>query len=168
MSGKFIIRNAGGEDVPALQAIYRPFVESTPISFELAVPSQDELARRVASAIEKWAWLVATVDGEVAGYAYGSTHRAREAYRFSVEVSAYVGPGHQRRGIARALYGALLPRLAARGYHNAYAGITLPNDASVGFHRSMGFRDVGVFPEVGFKFDAWHDVAWMWRPVAGG
>jgi len=67
------------------------------------------------------------------------------------------------QGVGKALYLALFDALAARGYCNAYAGMTLPNDASAALHRSVGFEPIGVFRRVGFKFGAWHDVAWAQR-----
>ena len=97
------------------------------------------------------------------GYAYGSMHRERAAYRWSVETSAYVDPGAQRTGIGRALYRALFEALARKGFCNALAGIALPNEPSVAFHRSVGFEPIGVFTKVGRKFGAWHDVAWLQR-----
>ena len=62
----------------------------------------------------------------------------------------------------------LFPALADRGYCNAYAGIALPNEASVALHRSVGFRDIGRFPTVGWKFGAWHDVGWFHRNLRTG
>lgn len=165
MHPELSIRTASTRDAEALRDVYRPYVESTAVSFETEVPMLDEFSRRIAAAVDGWAWLIAELDNRIVGYAYGSAHRPRPAYRYSVEVSAYVEARHQRKGIARALYDELLVLLEARGYHNAYAGITLPNEASVGFHRSMGFKPVGVFPEVGRKFDAWHDVAWLYRAL---
>ncbi|MEM7256132.1 MAG: N-acetyltransferase family protein, partial [Pseudomonadota bacterium] len=159
------IRSAYTADAAQLLEIYRPFVESTVISFELSVPIVSEFEQRITTVTQGWAWLVAEVHGKVAGYAYGSAHRPRQAYQYSVEVSAYVSPDYQRRGIAAHLYTELFVRLAALGYVNAYAGIALPNDASIGFHRHQGFASIGVFPRVGFKFDRWHDVAWMHRPL---
>ena len=159
------IRPATPADAAALLAIYAPFVERTAVSFEETVPMQAEFAERIRAANERWVWLVAESDGALAGYAYAGAHRARSAYRHSVEVSAYVAESHRRRGVARALYEALFPRLAALGYCNAYAGIALPNDASVALHRALGFADVGVFPRVGRKFGRWHDVAWLHRPL---
>ena len=44
---------------------------------------------------------------------------------------------------------------------NAYAGITLPNPSSVGLHESLGFKPIGVFAGIGYKFGRWHDVAWL-------
>jgi len=76
-------------------------------------------------------------------------------------VSIYIHSDARRRGVGRALYGALFDLLVRQGYVNAYAGVTLPNPASVGLHESLGFRPVGVYPRIGFKFGRWHDVAWF-------
>jgi L-amino acid N-acyltransferase YncA len=165
MSSAMRIRTATTADAAVLREIYRPYVETTAVSFELEVPSIEEFQRRISAAVEGWSWLVADVDGLPVGYAYGSAHRAREAYRSSVETSAYVHEDYRRQGIGRALYAQLLNELRERGFGSAFAGITLPNDASVGFHESLGFQSIGVFPRVGRKFGAWHDVAWFYRPL---
>ena len=165
MSTAITVRPAVSADAEALLRIYRPFVEETAISFEARLPTLSELEQRIVRALDAWAWLVAEVEGRPVGYAYGSAHRPREAYRYAVETSAYVESGFQRQGIASALYRQLLTDLATRGYHNAYAGVTLPNNASLGFHRHLGFEDIGVFPRVGYKFGQWHDVAWLYRPL---
>ncbi|MFN8587588.1 MAG: arsinothricin resistance N-acetyltransferase ArsN1 family B [Candidatus Eisenbacteria bacterium] len=158
-----VIRPARETDAAALLAIYAPFVATTAVSFEETVPTPDEFAARIRTAQERWAWLAAESGGAVVGYAYAGAHRARAAYRHSVEVSAYVAPEARRRGVARALYAELFARLAELGYCNAYAGIALPNDASLALHRALGFADVGVFRRVGRKFGRWHDVAWLHR-----
>jgi len=157
------IRSAVEADAAALLAIYRPFVESTAVSFETVVPTVEEFADRIDKALTGWQWLVAEQDGQCIGYAYGSSHRQRQAYRWSVEVSAYVHPNHHRRGVGRALYLRLLEELAQKGFCNAYAGTTLPNEGSVALHRGVGFEFIGVFKAVGRKFGTWHDVAWFQR-----
>jgi len=159
----FTIRSAVEADAPALLAIYAPFVTDTIVSFELEVPSVEAFAGRIRKSLDGWAWLVAERDGCCLGYAYGSAHRERRAYQWSVDVSVYVDPAYHRQGIGRALYGALFEQLSAKGYCNAFAGIALPNDASVNLHRSVGFELVGVYRHVGRKFGAWHDVAWYQR-----
>jgi phosphinothricin acetyltransferase len=159
------IRAATTTDAAVLREIYRPYVESTAISFELETPSVEEFQRRIAVALAGWSWLVAEVGGRPVGYAYGSGHRARAAYQTSVEVSAYVEPDCQRQGIGRALYSQLLDELGKRGFVSAFAGITLPNEASIAFHRSLGFEPIGVFPKVGRKLGTWHDVAWYYRSI---
>jgi L-amino acid N-acyltransferase YncA len=84
------------------------------------------------------------------------------------EVSVYVEIDRHRTGAGRALYEALLPRLAERGFHMAVAGMSLPNDASLALHRALGFEPVGTWRRIGFKHGAWHDVAWTQRQLADG
>jgi len=133
------IRPATTADAAALLAIYRPFVEATAVSFETAVPTVGEFAARVDKALARWHWLVAEADDGVLGYAYGSSHRERAAYRWSVEVSAYVAARGRRRGVGRALYLQLFDALAQQGYCNAYAGVALPNPRE---HRAAPKRGV--------------------------
>jgi len=167
MLAPLTIRQATEADAPALVAIYAPYVERTPISFETAVPSVEDFARRIDKSLSAWQYLVAERDGRIVGYAYGGTHRERAAYRFSVEVSAYVDQRCHRQGIGRVLYSQLIDDLAAKGYCQAFAGITYPNDASVGLHSALGFTMIGIFRKIGWKFDQWHDVAWMQRELRG-
>lgn len=157
------IRRGDPGDAAALLAIYAPLVTDTAISFELTPPVEAEFAGRIERALDGFEWLVAERAGVPIGYAYATAHRARGAYRFSVETSAYVAADARGGGVGGALYRALLPRLVARGCCNAYAGITLPNEPSVALHRAAGFTPIGVFPAVGWKFGRWHDVAWWHR-----
>jgi phosphinothricin acetyltransferase len=150
-------------DAAACSAIYAPFVDDSAVSFEEVPPAPAELAERIAGYTERYPWLVAEHGGEIAGFAYAGPHRARAAYRWTVEVSVYVHAGHRRAGVGRALYGALLPMLRSQGLALAIAGITLPNDASVALHEAFGFEFVGVFPGVGFKAGAWRDVGFWLR-----
>lgn len=165
MDATLRIRPATDADAGALLAIYRPFVEASIVSFETVTPTDDEFAGRIRKALAGWQWIVAEKDGQCVGYAYASSHRERAAYRWSVEVSAYVDPNHHRQGIGRLLYTNLFSELSRKGFCNAYAGVTLPNDASVALHRSVGFEPVGVFRNVGRKFGKWHDVAWFHREL---
>jgi phosphinothricin acetyltransferase len=160
------VRDATAADAEACAAIYAPYVTDTPITFETEVPTAEEMARRIAAAAERHAWLVLEDDGRVVGYAYGGLYKERPAYRWACEVSVYVDSTRRRTGAGRALYEALLARLAARGYRVAVAGMTLPNDASVGLHRALGFEPVGTYRRIGYKHGAWHDVAWTQRALA--
>jgi len=160
-----LIRSATPADADALLDIYRPFIEHSAVSFETETPTVEQFAARIAKAVDGWAWLVAEEDGECLGYAYATTHRERAAYRWSVETSAYVHPGHHRKGVGKSLYAELFERLSGKGFCNAFAVITLPNDASIGLHRSVGFEPVGVFKRAGWKLGAWQDVAWLQRKL---
>jgi phosphinothricin acetyltransferase len=157
-----MIRLARRSDAKAVVEIYAPIVLRTAISFETEAPSESEMERRIASSLSHAPWLVWDENGEIAGYVYASKHRDRAAYQWSVDVTAYTRESNRRRGIGRALYSTLFDLLRLQGFHAAHAGITLPNAASVGLHESLGFRPIGVYPEVGFKLGAWHDVG-LWQ-----
>ena len=154
------LRVATSADAAGIAEIYAPIVMATPTSFEIEPPDEREMEHRLRETLRIYPWLVCVEGGRVAGYAYGSRHRARAAYHWSVEVSAYVHPEFQRRGIGRGLYVSLFEILKAQGFFNAYAGITLPNAASVGLHEAVGFQPVGVYRNIGYKLGAWHDVGW--------
>lgn len=160
-----ILRCAVAEDAKAVAAIYAPVVETTAISFEEFAPDEAEMRQRIARLGATFPWLVAESDGELEGYAYAGPHRARAAYRWSVDVSAYVREDARRRGIARKLYAGLFQILAAQGYHSAFAGVALPNAASLRLHRRTGFVEVGTYRNVGFKAGAWRDVTWLARTL---
>jgi L-amino acid N-acyltransferase YncA len=162
-----IIRAAdSARDADAIANIYAPYVTDTVVSFEDVAPTPAEMAARIERLAKTHAWLVAEDGGEILGYAYACPHRERAAYRWATEVTVYVDPRHQRRGVARRLYAALLGALAAEGYRIALAVIALPNDASVGLHEACGFQLVGVLRGIGFKHGKWWDVGW-WQLELG-
>jgi phosphinothricin acetyltransferase len=144
-----MIRLACDADVDAIADMYRPVVESSTTSFETSPPDREEMARRLHETLTSFPWLVCELDGRIAGYAYAMRHRVRDAYRWSVDTSVYVGEAYRRRGVGRGLYDSLFAILAGQGYFNAYAGITLPNPASVALHEGLGFESVGVYRGVG-------------------
>jgi L-amino acid N-acyltransferase YncA len=159
------VRAAGAADAAACADIYAPYVRDTAITFELDAPSAEQMASRIVSAANTHAWLVAARGGRVIGYAYAGPYKERAAYRWSCEVSVYLELGLRRTGAGSALYTALFDGLAGRGYRMAVAGMTLPNDASEGLHRALGFEPIGVYRRIGWKFERWHDVAWLQRPL---
>jgi len=166
------VRDAVEADAAACAQIYQPYVTGTAITFESVPPSPAEMSARIASAVATHAWMVAEIDTEngrrIVGYAYGRPFAARDAYRWSCEVSVYLEMGRRRTGAGRALYAALLPRLVERGFRVAVAKMTMPNDASLGLHAAMGFTEVGVHRRIGFKGGAWHDVAIAQRELVVG
>ncbi len=155
-------------DAAAFQAIYAPSVLGRDVatSFEIEVPTVDEMAARITAKTRTYPWLTVEEDGRVIGYAYADPHRSRAAYQWCAEVSAYVDARSHRTGVGRALYQALFDLLRRQGVINVYAGITLPNPGSVGLHESLGFQLVGVYRAIGFKYGKAHDVGW-WHLALG-
>lgn len=161
------VRPASAQDAAACLAIYRPYVQNTPISWEIDVPTTDEMAARIEGLCATHAWLVLERDDQIIGFAYGQPLKRLATFRWSTETGIYVDAGHHRAGGGRELYTHLLRRLTERGYRQAFAGITQPNEASTGFHRSFGFQDVGVYRRAAWKHGSWHDVGWMQLDLLG-
>jgi phosphinothricin acetyltransferase len=154
------LRLAEARDAVAIAAIYAPYVDDTVISFEMQAPDPAEMARRLATVSSHAPWLVCESEGGVVGYAYLSRHHERSAYRWSVDTAVYVARERRGGGIGRALYTTLFALGKLQGFCAVHAGITQPNDASVALHEAFGFRRIATYPKVGYKFGAWHDVAY--------
>ena len=159
------IRSARSEDAADIQAIYAPFVQETSVSFETVPPSVETMAARISSNLARHGYFVAQSDAGILGFAYASPYRPRPAYDRTAEVSVYLAPQAQGRGLAQALYRALFAHLAARGFHTAVAIVTLPNPQSAQLHERCGFAHVGSLQDVGRKFGQWHGTAIYQRMI---
>ena len=164
------IRPAQPRDLAAITRIYDHAVRHGTASFEIEPPDEREMARRYeALRAGGYPYLVAELDGEIVGYAYAGPYRARAAYRWSVEDTIYVAQSSQRRGIGRALLERLIADAEAGGFRQMIAVIgDSANAASIELHRAAGFRMVGTFDNVGFKFSRWLDSVLMQRPLGAG
>jgi L-amino acid N-acyltransferase YncA len=158
------IRLASASDADAIASIYRPYVETSRISFEEEAPGGAEIAARMGSPLHPW--LIAEEDGRVLGYASSSPYHRRPAYRWTVETSIYLAPEAQGRGIGLQLLSRLIDLLTRQGYVTAIAAIALPNPASIALHERLGFVAAGTYHGVGFKLDEWADVSLWQRDLA--
>jgi phosphinothricin acetyltransferase len=164
------VRPATPADIPAITRIYAHAVRHGTASFELEPPDEAEMARRQRALLDGgYPYLVAEIDGAVAGYAYAGGYRARPAYRFSVENSIYIAPQMHRRGIGRVLLDRLIAECETRGYRLMIAVIGDSAQApSIELHRAAGFELVGALEGVGYKFERWLDTVLMQRPLGKG
>lgn len=156
-----MIRIATEADVPAMLAIYAPYVENTTVSFEYDVPCRKEFMQRFYTITAQFPWLVWEEEGEILGYAYASPPYARAAYRWCAEPSVYLKAEAQGRKIGTKLYAALEEILKLQGYQVLYALITEENTPSLVFHEKLGYRKSVLFPDCGFKLGRWLGVYWL-------
>ena len=165
-----ILRDAEEGDMAAIAAIYAHHVTTGHASFETEPPDAAEMAHRRADVAQRGLpYLVAELDGKVAGYAYAAPYRTRTAYRFTLEDSVYVAPWAMRRGLGSALLAELIARCEASGYRAMVAVIGgSDNVASVALHAASGFRHAGTLPAVGWKLGKWADSVLMVRSLGPG
>ena len=162
------IRSATPGDAAAIWSIYRYYVEHTAISFEITMPTQEQIRQRIEKVLCGFPYLVAELNGKVIGYAYAGHFIPREAYYHCAEVSIYISRENHRSGIGRMLYDALIGQLRDQGITQIYACIGVPEiedeyltNNSAQFHAHMGFREVGRFCNSGKKFGRFYHMIWM-------
>lgn len=162
------IRYGREEDLPRLLEIYNYYVEHSPITFDIAQQTLDSRRAWFEDFTETGPhrlFVAEDADG-VSGYASSRVFRTRAAYDRTVESSIYLAHDRAGKGIGSVLYGHLIDFLVSDpSVHRVYGGVTLPNEASCALHQKAGFKRVGTFAEVGFKFGRYWDVAWFERAV---
>ena len=158
-------------EAAGLELVERPVRFTEPVKLWLGVNAIDiwqdierdtfhrDKVRRITAA--GWPFIVAELDGEIAGYAYVTQFRDRAAYRFTAEDSIYVHCDQMRRGIGKALLERLIERSAAHGFATIVAVIGGAEPASISLHASLGFTEVGRLSRVGVKFGRWLDSVYM-------
>ncbi|WP_421415505.1 GNAT family N-acetyltransferase [Agrobacterium tumefaciens] len=157
-------------DIPAITEIYRDAVLHGRASFEIDPPSVDMMLERRRLLVEgNYSYLVAEIDGKVAGYAYAGAYRPRPAYGAAVENSVYIDPAMKGMGIGRKLLDALIEDATSRGFRQMIAVIgDSANAASIGVHRAAGFEHIGTFKSIGWKHGQWLDTVLMQRALGDG
>ena len=162
-----MIRIATERDIPAMLAIYAPYVENTTYSFEYDVPCSRTFTQRFYDHIAQFPWLVWEADGQVLGYAYAGAPWGRAGYRWCAEVSIYLAPEIHGQGVGRALYQRLEEILTRQGYRMIYAVVTGENTGSIAFHERLGYRKIATFSSCGYKHGRWLDVVWLEKALNG-
>ncbi|MFI7614445.1 GNAT family N-acetyltransferase [Nonomuraea terrae] len=149
------IRPLADADLPAVAELYAHYVTGTVATFDETPPGIEEWRKKAATGLP---FLVAEVDGEVAGYAYLSQYRPKPAYRHTLEVSIYLAPGRTGQGLGRLLLGALVERAREIPARQLVAVIADSGDpASARLHAAFGFEEAGRLKAVGFKHGRWVD-----------
>jgi len=163
----FFIRPARRSDLPRLTEIYNHYVIHTPVTFDL----EPYTVERRTAWFEQFVTtgrhrlMVAENAGQVEGYAGTTRFRVKPAYDTTVETTIYTSPEMVGMGMGRMLYAALFEALAGENINRIVGGYTLPNPGSAKLHAQFGFKNVGVFSEVGYKFGKYWDVQWTERPL---
>ena len=157
------IRFASPADCRAMLDIYAQYIGTT-ITFEQAVPGQDEFLQRIVNVQAEYPWIVWEEDGSILGYAYAHKFSERVSYRPSAELSVYLDPRARGKGLGPRLYNALIAVLKLQNVKSVYGIVTSPNERSEALHLAMGFSRAATLRQVGYK-QGWRDVSWFCKQI---
>ena len=171
MSMKYMLRLAEPADAEKLLEIYAPFVISSDrklsdVSFEYEVPSAEEFTERIKNISADYPYIVCEHEGRLLGYVYAHPYIPRAAYQWGAEVTIYLAPEGQGRGLGRVMYAALENILRLQGVVVTYACVTASNEHSVKMHEACGYKIIGTFKNTGFKHGHWLDMVWLEKVIA--
>ncbi|GAB3600873.1 GNAT family N-acetyltransferase [Microbacterium tumbae] len=151
----YAIRPARASDLPHVREIYNHFVSNSVVTL-------DERRSSIPYWREKFAlltrldlpFLVAVSPaGVVLGYALAQPWAGKNAYKYTVEDSIYLGPGAGGKGLGAVLLQALIDACEHRGIREMVAVISDSKaEASIRLHAKLGFVEAGRMGRVGHKF----------------
>jgi phosphinothricin acetyltransferase len=160
------VDDASRPDLAAVMHIYNEVIRnSTAVYSEIEFTLPRTEAWFDAKAQQGFPVIVARDASGVVGFGTFGEFRAWPCYRHSVEHSVHVRFDRRGAGIGRMLVRELITRARAMNKHVMIAGIDADNAVSIGLHESLGFRVVGRFHEVGFKFGRWLDLVFLELPI---
>lgn len=153
------IRPASLEDAGSIARIYNQAVLHSTATFDDEPKSAEERRAWLAAHGLRHPVLVVVEDGDVIGWGSLTAYSNRRAYDGTVEISTYIDEAHVGRGLGTMLSRALIELAPSLGVHVILSRICTENTASLAMAAKLGFREVGVMHEVGYKFDRWLDVS---------
>lgn len=158
----WLIRAAGPSDAAAIAALWNPVIRDTPATFNSIEKSAADIAAMIQAKTEAdHAFLLAEDGGEVLGFAAYGQFRGGIGYARTMEHTIILAPRARGRGLGRALMAAIEAHARRHGTHSMFAGVSAANAEGRAFHAALGYREVAVLSEVGFKAGRWLDLVLM-------
>lgn len=151
------IRDAVETDLSAIVAIYNAAIPSRRATADLEPVSIESrllwFHEHVSSSRPIWVMEVdteksATPELAIAGWLSFQTFYGRPAYQATAEISIYVAPTYQRRGVARQLLTQAIRKSPSLGLKTLVGLIFAHNQASLQLFESLDFLRWGYLPKV--------------------
>jgi phosphinothricin acetyltransferase len=147
------------DDWPAVRASYAAGIATGQATFETEPPTWEAWDAGHLAACR----ICARAGGDVVGWAALSPVSRRAVYAGVAEVSVYVRPHWQGRGVGSALLAALVAASERAGIWTLQAGVFPENVASLRLHARHGFRVVGRRERIGRLAGQWRDTVLLER-----
>ncbi|MGI1663103.1 GNAT family N-acetyltransferase [Palleronia sp. KMU-117] len=155
-------RAADAGDAAAIAEIWNAIIRDTLVTFNPIEKSRTEVEALIAARIgAAGGTFVAEIGGRVAGFASYAQFRGGAGYARTMEHTILLAPEARGQGFGRGLMAAVMEDARAKGVHSLFAGVSGANPEGRAFHCALGFQEVAVLREVGWKWGRWHDLHLM-------
>jgi L-amino acid N-acyltransferase YncA len=153
------IRSLTPDDWPVVEIIWRQGIDTRNATFETEPPSWETFdATR-----HREHRLVATLDGEIVGWAALAPVSRRPCYAGVAEDSVYVTAAARGNGVGKALMEALVAGADSDGIWTIQTSVFPENAASLALHERVGFRVVGHRERIAQLDGVWRDTLFLER-----
>lgn len=156
-----MIRAATPADADALAVLWSPWIRDTAITFNATPKTPAEIAQMIRDRQAAGHGFFVAEDAGLLGFATYSQFRGGIGYARSMEHTVILSPDARRKGAGHALMQAVESHAAAAGAHLMMAGISGENAVARAFHAKIGYVEVAIIREAGFKFGRFMDLVLM-------
>lgn len=161
-----IIRPARPEDAGAIIAFWNPLIRDTLVTFNPVEKTEAEVADSIRAKAAAGHGFFVAEDAGILGFASYGQFRAGMGYAKAMEHTIILAPEGRGRGVGRALMAAIEDHARAQGYHSMIAGVSGGNPEGRAFHAAIGYAELAVVPQVGWKFGRFWDLVLMQKLLA--
>lgn len=152
-----MIRAARPEDTAELAALWNPWITETAITFASAAKTEADIQAMIAA---RDCFLVYVKNG-LQGFATYAQFRSGNGYATCMEHTIILSPTARGMGAGRALMAAVEAHAKAAGAHQMIGGISGENPDARAFHAALGYQEIAIIREAGFKFGRFMDLVLM-------
>jgi L-amino acid N-acyltransferase len=145
----------------AINDIYNYYVVNSTCTYQEEPELIEDRRRWFQHHRDKHPVIVAKEGIRVVAWGSLSAYHPRSAYQRTVENSVYVHHEYRRHGLGSLLLGELIKLARKFGHYAIIAAIDGEQEGSVALHTKFGFKHVGRFKKIGYKFGRWLDVIYM-------
>ena len=145
-----------------IAALWTHYIDHTIVTFNPVPKTASEIGQTVLQKTKQGEPMIAAYrDSVFLGFATYGPFRSGEGYKYAKEHTIMLSDTAHGAGLGRQLINALEDHAKAHDIQSLWAGITGSNKAAIDFHARLGFVHIVTVPEIGWKFDQWHDLVLM-------
>jgi phosphinothricin acetyltransferase len=156
-----VIRDAAAADAGAVAALWNHWIRDTLVTFNFAEKSEAEVADLIVSRQAAGRAFLVAEEGGCLGFATYAQFRGGVGYALTMEHTVLLAPQARGRGVGRRLMAAVEEHARGAGVHSLFGGVSSANPEGRAFHLALGFAEVAVLREVGWKWGRFLDLHLM-------